>query len=206
MNNSSRSRPTFINRSRSAQEINKPKTVKTNEAKDFSKSEAELVDVMDTLQHAISVIEKEVAKNLVFLHMEIDTRNTNIATAALIMTKTSMSRAFSDQCVHAETLPPSLGSTSSFWKRCMLKTVEDVHNTTDDGRHVPKIAVRLKNEKDIQKLINLPRKKQICIHVNKMGCDTASSNQENFDEISNEMKNMSIKDFIGENTHIPKKI
>ena len=63
----------MVNRSRSAQEINqfhlrqeinKPKTVKTQEAKNFSKSEAELVDVMDTLQHAISIIEKEIAKSL----------------------------------------------------------------------------------------------------------------------------------------------
>ena len=63
-----------LNRSRSAQEINKhvsddvraenkPKTAKTKEAKDFNKSEAELVDVMDTFQHRISIIEKEMAKN-----------------------------------------------------------------------------------------------------------------------------------------------
>ena len=59
-----------LNRSRSAQEINKhvsddvraenkPKTAKTKEAKDFNKSEAELVDVMDTFQHGISIIGKE---------------------------------------------------------------------------------------------------------------------------------------------------
>ena len=40
------------------------KTVKTEEAKNFSKSEAEMLDVMVTLQHVISIIEKEVAKNL----------------------------------------------------------------------------------------------------------------------------------------------
>ena len=66
------------------QEINKPKTVKTKEAKNFSKSEAELVDVMDTLQHAISIIEKEMAKNTAFWQKEVDTRNTNNATVALI--------------------------------------------------------------------------------------------------------------------------
>ena len=38
--------------------------MKTKEAKNFSKSEAEMVDVMDTFQHAISIIEKEIAKNL----------------------------------------------------------------------------------------------------------------------------------------------
>ena len=83
----------MLNRSRSVPEINKhpvenkydlrPKPVKTTEAKDFNKSEAETVDVIDTLQHVIS-IEKEVAKNLTFLQMEIDTRNTNNATVALI--------------------------------------------------------------------------------------------------------------------------
>ena len=63
----------------------RPKPLKTTEAKDFSKSEAEMVDVMDTLQHMISIIEKEVAKSLTFLQKEIDTRNTNKATVALIM-------------------------------------------------------------------------------------------------------------------------
>ena len=36
-----------------------------------------MVDVMDTLQQVISIIEKEIAKNLTFLQKEIDTRNTN---------------------------------------------------------------------------------------------------------------------------------
>ena len=43
-----------------------PKTVKTKEAKNLSKSETEMVDVMDTLQHAISIIEKEIAQNSAF--------------------------------------------------------------------------------------------------------------------------------------------
>ena len=97
-----------LNRSRSAQEINKyvsddvraenkPKTAKTKEAKDLSKSEAELVDVTDTLQHGISNIEKEMAKNPTFLQKGIDTRNTNNAMVALVTMKTSMSRAFSEQ-------------------------------------------------------------------------------------------------------------
>ena len=38
------------------------------------------------------------AKNLAFLQKEIDTRNTNSITAALIIRKTPMSRAFSEQC------------------------------------------------------------------------------------------------------------
>ena len=51
--------------------------MKTKEAKDFSKSETGMADVMDTLQHAISIIEKETAKNLTFLQKEIGTLNTN---------------------------------------------------------------------------------------------------------------------------------
>ena len=74
--------------------------------KDYSKSEAEWVDVMDTLQHAMSMIEKEIAKNLAFLQKEIDTRNTNIAMVALV------TEQITD--VYAETQPPSLGSNSSF--------------------------------------------------------------------------------------------
>ena len=46
---------------------NEPKTAKTKEAKDFNKSEAELVDVMDTFQRTISIIEKEIGKNPTFL-------------------------------------------------------------------------------------------------------------------------------------------
>ena len=60
--------------------------MKTKEAKNFSKSETEMVDVMDTHQRAISNVEKEMAKNLTFLQKEIDTRNTNNATIALINT------------------------------------------------------------------------------------------------------------------------
>ena len=68
---------------------NKSKTAKTKEAKDFSKSEAELVDVMDKFQRTISIIEKETGKNLTFLQKEIDTRNRNNATVALIIRKIS---------------------------------------------------------------------------------------------------------------------
>ena len=97
-----------LNRSRSAQEINKYvsddvraenklKTAKTKEAKDFSNSEAGLVDVTDTLQHGISNIQKEMTKNPAFLQKRIDTRNTNNAMVELITMKTSMPRTFSEQ-------------------------------------------------------------------------------------------------------------
>ena len=57
-----------------------------------------MVDVMDTLQHSISIIEKEMAKNHTFLQKEFGTRNTNNATVALIIRKTPMSIAFSKRC------------------------------------------------------------------------------------------------------------
>ena len=60
------------------------KTLKTKEAKDYSKSETEMADVMDALQHATSIIEKEIAKNHTFFQKEIGTRNTNYVTAALM--------------------------------------------------------------------------------------------------------------------------
>ena len=61
----------------------------TDEAKDFSKSEAELVDVMDTLQHAISIIMKDMAKNLHSCRRKSThgTRTNNVM-ATLIMRKT----------------------------------------------------------------------------------------------------------------------
>ena len=71
---------------RTSQSPRKPK-----EAKNFIKSEAELADVMDTLQRTISIIEKEIAKYHTFLQKEIGTRNTNYVTAALITKKTSKS-------------------------------------------------------------------------------------------------------------------
>ena len=75
------------------------KTVKTKkEAKEFSKSEAELVDLTETFQYAISIIKKEIGKNLAFLQMEIDTGNTNSTRTALIRRKTSRSKSFSEQC------------------------------------------------------------------------------------------------------------
>ena len=43
------------------------------------------------------------------------------------------------------------------------------------------------------RLSNLLRVKRICIGVNKMDSDIAGSKQESCNEISNEMKNMSVK-------------
>ena len=79
--------------------INKDR--ENQKAKEFSKSEAELVDVMDTFQYAISITEKQIAKNLAFLQKEIDKGNTNSIKTALIR-KTSRSIAFSKQCYDDE--------------------------------------------------------------------------------------------------------
>ena len=64
----------------------KPKTAKTK-----------VKDVMDTLQHVISIIKKETVKNpRILAERNRHTKHEN-ATVALIMMKTSMSRAFSEQ-------------------------------------------------------------------------------------------------------------
>ena len=52
------------------------------------------------------------------------------------------------------------------------------------------------------KLINLLEAEQIYSCVNKIDRDTAGRKQK-CDEISNEIKSMSVNDFIGENTHNP---
>ena len=64
-------------------ELTAASAVREKEAKDFSKSEAELLDVVDTLQRAISIIQKEMAKNPAFLQKKIDTRNMNNVVGAL---------------------------------------------------------------------------------------------------------------------------
>ena len=46
------------------------KPPKKKKAKEFSKSEAEWLDVKDTFQYEISITEKEIAKNLAFLQKE----------------------------------------------------------------------------------------------------------------------------------------
>ena len=109
----------MLNRSRSVQEINKrisdkrstsQRLWKPKERKNFRKLEAEMVDVMDTLQYVTSIIEKEMANNSTFLQKGIDTRNTDNAMVTLIMTKTSMSGAFSEQWWWSA--PPSRSSNS----------------------------------------------------------------------------------------------
>ena len=45
------------------------------EAKDYSQSEAELVDVVGTLERAFSIIQRGMSKNPAFLQKKIETRN-----------------------------------------------------------------------------------------------------------------------------------
>ena len=66
-----------------------------------------------------------------------------------------------------------------------LTTVDNAHNTADTKYsvyHVAKITVKSKDRRGRQhsKWIDLPRKKQICICVNKMDCYTAYSKQLKF--------------------------
>jgi len=56
-------------------ELNDATTVREKEAADFAKNEAELMDVIDTLERAISIISKEMAKNPAAL-AQIDTSST----------------------------------------------------------------------------------------------------------------------------------
>ena len=137
--------------------------MKINEVKNFSKSDAEMVDVMDTFQRVISIMEKEMAKNPAFLQKELDTRNTNNVMAALIIRKTSRSKAFSKQCqgneaYHREDHRRFMRKHSrSHWDRPLPlkldtpKTVENAHNTADTKcsvSYVAKIAVMSKDTRD----------------------------------------------------------
>ena len=150
---------------------------------EFSKSEAELVDVMDTCQHAISIIEKEIAKNPAFLLKEIDTGNTNSIRTALIRRKTSRSRAFAssvndDEAYHRtdhrrftrKHSRPRWDRTVLFLKVGTLKTVDDCsqHCRRLDARSREDCSDTQGQTRQHSKLINPPRNKQICIYVNKM--------------------------------------
>ena len=117
---------------------------------------------MDTFQHAISIIEKEIAKNPAFLLKEIDTGNTNSIRTALIRRETSRSRAFAnsvndDEAYHRtdhrrftrKHSRPRWDRTVLFLKIGTLKIVEAAHNTADDWIHVvAKIAVIPKDRRD----------------------------------------------------------
>ena len=70
-----------------------------------------------------------------------------------------------------------------------LTTVENAHNNADDGEtrsHEDYSAIQGQTRQH-STLINLPRKQQICICVNKRNCDTADNKQEESDEISKKM-------------------
>ena len=157
-----------------------PKTAKIKETKDFNKSEAELVDVMHTFQHVISIIDKEKVKYLTFLQKGIDTRSTTSRKRSSQM-KTSMSIAFSkyndDETYHRRFTRkhsrPRCDRTVLL-KFGTLTTLENAHNTADmkySVYPVVKIAARSKDGKRFSEVINLQRKKQIFLDVNKTDCD-----------------------------------
>ena len=108
---------------------------KPKEAKNFSKSEAELVDVMDTLQHAISIIEKEIAKNPAFLQKEIDTRNTDNAMVTLIVRKTLNVNSLQQK---VSTMRRTTEQINDQFREKLgtLTTIEDAHNNADYGRRI----------------------------------------------------------------------
>ena len=134
---------------------------------EFSKSKAEPVNVMDTFERAVSIIEKEMTKNPAFLPKEIDTPNMNIIITALIL------------------MPADGNFTTAIAK---------------GNRKAAEIKCQTRQHSE---LINLLDVELIC--VNKMDYDTTDSMQEKCDEISNKVKNTSIKiagkDFIEKITH-----
>ena len=113
------------------------------DAKDFSKSEAVLVDVTDTLQHWISNIEIEMAKNPTFLQKGIDTRNTNNAMVALITMKTSMSRALSKQCQWWWSVPPSRSPTFHAENTAALVGIEQFFENLAIWRELKMLTTQL---------------------------------------------------------------
>ena len=117
--------------------------------KNFSKSEAEMVDVMDTLHRAISIIEKEIVKNLMFLQKEIDTRNTNNTTVPLITKEDLKVNSFQRTTMMMSTTEQII---DQFFRNFgTLITVENAHNTADTKYSVypvAKITVKSKDGRD----------------------------------------------------------
>ena len=64
--------------------MNAASAVRHMETKDFSTSDVELMDVVDTLQRAISILEKEIAQNVASLLKKINMRNLNSVVEVLI--------------------------------------------------------------------------------------------------------------------------
>ena len=89
-----------------------PKTVKSQEAKNFSKSEAKMVDVMDTPARDFNHREGD-SQDPYILQKGIDARNTNNAMVALITRKTSLSIAFIKQCPTEQITDVSCGNTAA---------------------------------------------------------------------------------------------
>ena len=116
-------------------------------AKEFSKSEAELVDVMDTLQQAISIIEKGTAKNSAFLHKEIDTKEPEQHQDSSRQKELKVKSL--QRTVFMMNTAALVGIDQFLQKIETLKTVGSAHNTANDVRHaVAKIAVMSKDRRD----------------------------------------------------------
>ena len=182
------------------------KTVKTKEAKNFSKAEAEMVDVMGTFQHVISVIEKEIwPKTPTSLQREIGTRNTNNVTAALNMMKTSMSKSLQRTMSWMKRTTEritdvSCGNTAALvgvdqsvsLKLGTPKTVENAHNTADTKYSVypvAQITVKCPTTDATAFEFDQSSEKEtdFAFTRTRWTAPLQSSKQEHFDEISNKM-------------------
>ena len=111
---------------------------------------------MDTIQHMISIIEKEMANNITFLQRAVDTRNKNNATEALVTREASISIAFrhsvNDEAYTTEQITDvSCGNTAALVETWHSDYSWNAHNTADTKYsvyHVAKVAVTSKDRRN----------------------------------------------------------
>ena len=196
-----------LDRSRSAQEINKHVFGGINKDREDQRSER-LQQIQSWVGRCHGHIpardfdhwEGE-AKNSAFLQKEIDTKEPeqhqdsshqkelkvkSLQRIVFMMMKRT-TEPISD--VTRGNTAALVGMDQFLYKIGTLKTVENAHNTADTKysvSHVAKIAVMSKDRCDsIRNRSIFPEKKQIYISVNNMNCDTADNKQEHFDEMKN---------------------
>jgi chromosome segregation ATPase len=123
-------------------ELKEASDVRKKELNDFAASEEELVGVIDTLQRAIEILEREMAKNPAFLQKKVDLTNINNVVSAI------------SAVVDAASL------SSSDTKR-LMSFVQDESGDDDDDLGAPKAAVYKSHSSDIiDVLTNLLTKAQ----------------------------------------------
>ena len=105
---------------------------------------------MDTLQRAISNVDKEMAKNLTFLKKEIDTRSTNNTTVAHINSfqRTVLKRTTEQITNVSRRNTAALVVIDQFLlKLGTLTIIENAHNTADMKYSVYPVAMKSKDRR-----------------------------------------------------------